>query len=313
MAEDSRRLESMSALQAVADRVAQGMVPDTSDARAIAESHDLIAVGMMADDVRRRLHGAQTTFLRVSELDVRVGQPKMAGTSAGEYRLIGRPASAAAAIASIIAARSSAGAAFVTGFSLAAVLELQGAADDLFARLRSAGLDGIAETAVDGQPAREIADAVRAARAAGLVVQRLTVTSPPSDPLALLGQVQQLQASIGGFRAFAPLPRAIAGAAPTTGFADVKLVALARLLIRDIPSMQVDWPLYGPKLAQVALTVGADDIDGVAASTTTLLGPRRSPLEEVRRNIEAAGLQPVERDGWFEARAEAGGAHAGHA
>jgi 2-iminoacetate synthase ThiH len=70
-------------------------------------------------------------------------------------------------------------------------------------------------------------------------------------------------------------------------------------MVLDIPSIQVDWPLYGPKLAQVGLIVGADDIDGVAASEPGALGPRRTALEEIRGNIRAAGLEPVERDGRF--------------
>ena len=78
----------------------------------------------------------------------------------------------------------------------------------------------------------------------------------------------------------------------------MKSVALARMLL-DIPSIQVDWPLYGPKLAQVGLIVGADDIDGVMASEPGTLGPRRTALEEIRGNIRAAGLDPVERDGRF--------------
>ena len=83
---------------------------------------------------------------------------------------------------------------------------------------------------------------------------------------------------------------------------DVKRVALARLSIESIPSIQVDWALYGPKLAQVALTVGADDIDMVSPFDDAPEGRRRAPLEEVRRNITAAGLQPVERDGRFDSR-----------
>ena len=51
---------------------------------------------------------------------------------------------------------------------------------------------------------------------------------------------------------------------PSTGFEDVRLVALTRLLV-DVPHVQVDWQLYGPKLAQVALTFGADDVDNVSA------------------------------------------------
>ena len=80
----------------------------------------------------------------------------------------------------------------------------------------------------------------------------------------------------------------------------MKAVALARLLLRDVQSIQVDWPLYGPKLAQVGLIVGADDIDGVAAADAGVLGARRSPLEEIRGNIRAAGLTAVERNGRFE-------------
>ena len=65
------------------------------------------------------------------------------------------------------------------------------------------------------------------------------------------------------------------------------IVALARLLV-DVPHVQVDWSLYGPKLAQVALTFGADDVDGVSAVDDMSLGRRRAPLEEIRRNIVAA-------------------------
>jgi 2-iminoacetate synthase ThiH len=51
----------------------------------------------------------------------------------------------------------------------------------------------------------------------------------------------------------------------------------------------------------VALTFGADDIDGVSGSDAAPEGRRRAPLEEIRRNIQAAGLTPVERDGRFAA------------
>ena len=49
----------------------------------------------------------------------------------------------------------------------------------------------------------------------------------------------------------------------------------------------------------MGLIVGADDIDGVVASEPGTLGPRRTALEEIRGNIRAAGLEPVERDGQF--------------
>jgi aminodeoxyfutalosine synthase len=95
--------------------------------------------------------------------------------------------------------------------------------------------------------------------------------------------------------------------APTTGYEDIKRVALARLIVDNVPSIQVDWAAYGPKLAQVALTVGADDIDAVSADDDTSAGRRRAPLEEIRRNIRAAGQEPVERNGRFDVIAGAGG------
>jgi aminodeoxyfutalosine synthase len=91
---------------------------------------------------------------------------------------------------------------------------------------------------------------------------------------------------------------------PTTGYEDVKMVALARLAAPSIPTVQVDWLRYGPKLAQVALTFGADDLYGVSPSDEAPEGSRRrAPLEEIRRNIEAAGFEPVERDGAYVALA----------
>ena len=77
-------------------------------------------------------------------------------------------------------------------------------------------------------------------------------------------------------------------------------VALARLLVDNSHSIQVDWRRYGPQLAQVALTFGADDVDGVSPNDAREHGPRRGPLEEITRNIRAAGLVPVERDGRFQ-------------
>jgi 2-iminoacetate synthase ThiH len=47
------------------------------------------------------------------------------------------------------------------------------------------------------------------------------------------------------------------------------------------------------------LTFGADDIYGVSASDDAPEGRRRAPLEEITRNIGAAGFEAVERDGRF--------------
>ena len=145
--------------------------------------------------------------------------------------------------------------------------------------------------------AAQAAADVRAARQAGLAVRVIGVEHEPLDRAAWLLEVRALHDAVGGLEAVAPLPRVIDAAVPTTGYSDVRQVALARLALEDVPSVQVDWVRYGPKLAQVALTVGADDLDAVPAADDLTHGSRRATLEDLRRNITAAGLTPVERTG----------------
>lgn len=299
MAEDPDGLEGVITLQALADRVAHGEGLRMEDAPVVAGSHDLITIGMMADGARRRMHGAKTTFVRVFEMHVDAVPPALPpSVSAGEFRIVGSPASLDAACAAVAAARRVAGSSSLTGFSLSGLLAMGPSSSQMFERLAQAGLDALAEVPVDRMASPEAA--IDRARGAGLLVQRITVQSAPPDWVALIARVLELQRAAGGFRAFAPLPRSAPAASPTTGYDDVKLVALARLLVREIPSIQVDWPRYGPKLAQVALTVGADDVDGIAAADSGALGTRRSALEEIKGNIRAAGLEPIERNGRYE-------------
>lgn len=307
MDQDQERLEGVSTLEALADRVAREGALAIDDAPVVLGAHDLITIGMMADEVRRRRHGTRTTFLRVFEMHVgAVPATAPPNVSAGEYRIVGVPSSIDAACAAVEAARRIADAMYLTGFALHEIARIEPSAR-AFDRLKAAGLDGIAETVVDEAAVPE--PGIDRARAAGLVVERLTVHAVPEDPVGMLGRALALQRTSGGFRAFAPLSRKASVAAPTTGYDDLKLVALARLVVADVPSIQVDWPLYGPKLAQVALTAGADDVDGVAGAESGVLGARRSALEEIKGNIKAAGLQAVERDGRFAQRenAAAGG------
>lgn len=277
-----------------------------AEAAALFDSRDLIALGSRADEVRRRIHGARTTFVRVLELHV---DAPLAGApvalAAGEIRIVGRPASVDAAVAAVRAAASFAGGTSVTGFALDELQALAGEADrslsDVCRALRVAGLDAVGEVAVD---ALDDFQAVEEARAAGLAATRLTVRALAREArIDMVERARDLQAALGGFKAFAPLPRTFSVAQPSTGYDDVKQVAIARLLVSNIDSIQVDWPLYGPKLAQIALTVGADDVDGVAAVEPGTLGARRSAVEEIRGNIRAAGLEPVERNARFEALA----------
>ncbi len=273
------------------------------EARELLESPDLISIGVRGDEVRRRLHGAKTTFVRVFEIHVDAPPASLPErTSAGEFRIVGHPRALDTAIGATRAAVALAGGAPVTGFSLADLLSLDGSASlaDACRALHAAGLEAVAEAPID--LLQDPTVAIAAARDAGLAVTRLTVhILGPDNQISMVMRAHDVQKAIGGIRAFAPLPRTLSVTAPSTGYDDVKQIALARLAAENIDSIQVDWALYGPKLAQVALTIGADDVDNVAAVDPGTLGTRRSPLEEIRGNIRSAALEPVERNARYEA------------
>jgi aminodeoxyfutalosine synthase len=276
-------------------------VPDAGLASLAAE-RDIIGIGMMADEVRRARHGLRTTFVRVADVTAEPSRPVSIPPAAGEIRIVGAPETRSAAIARVGQILASAGRVPVSAVSLADLEELaireHVTLRSLLEDLRAAGLEIIAEAPFD-----RLLDARRSieeVNIAGLALARLTIDRlPATDPPSLLKEVSALQRDVAVLRAFAPLSRRLNPAAPTTGYEDVKRVALARLFV-DVPSIQVDWSLYGQKLAQVALTVGADDVDAVSAVDDLGEGRRRAPLEEIRRNIRAAGLEPIERNGRFE-------------
>ena len=276
----------------IASRALEGRRLEAAAVAELVAGTDILALGALADDVRRRRHGASVTFVRVHQLDIADAAMWTAPPStAHEVRLIGTPPSLDDAVEAVLQAKALAGACVLRGFVLSDIVHLGG--EEGCRALAASGLDELALCEV-GPGA---AEGVRAAREAGLVVRVVGVEREPVDRAAWLLDVRALQDAVGGLQAVAPLPREIDPSMPTTGYSDVRQVALARLVLEDIASVQVDWMRYGPKLAQVALTVGADDLDGVPAVDELTNGPRRATLEDLRRNITAAGLIPAERTG----------------
>ena len=295
----------MTSIDSLFERAGAGGALGDADRAALYATTDLLALGMAADEVRRRRHGARVTFVRVAVvvLEGLIIEQFDLPPAAGEVRLVGAldDLTDTATIVGGMVDRV-AGRAPVTGFSLADVEAASGGDRSRAARvlsaLRDAGLSAVAEAPLDGLQAPGAM--LDAARDAGLPVLRFTVDRAPAAQRAtLLDRASILTGR--GVEAFAPLPRGAADGAPSTGFEDVRLVALARLLV-DVPHIQVDWSLYGPKLAQVGLTFGADDVDAVSPVEETSEGRRRAPLEEIRRNILAASGEAAERDGLFRLR-----------
>jgi len=55
----------------------------------LAGTHDIISLGVVADDVRRQRHGTRTTFVRVADLGAEAGAPVAHPAAAGELRISG--------------------------------------------------------------------------------------------------------------------------------------------------------------------------------------------------------------------------------
>lgn len=259
-------------------------------------SADVLSLGMLAEEVRRARVGDTVTFTRVIEVAGAAGATGATGATSApdaEVRLTELPASVDDAEGLIAEARMLAGPQLLTGFSLADIAERNwGSLSDVLKRLKRAGLDAIVEAPVD-----RIADiaAIKSAHDAGLPVRCLSLQKPVDGKRTeWVMTVRAIVQAIPALQTVAPLPREQSIAVPTTGYDDVRSVALARLGLPMVRTIQVDWAQYGPKLAQVALTFGANDLDRVSTADDESLGRRRTSVEDVRRNIAAAGFAPVE-------------------
>ena len=126
------------------------------------------------------------------------------------------------------------------------------------------------------------------------------------DRVDHLVKLREVQDKTGGFVTFIPLAfhpdnTALHHIPKTTGFLDLKNIAIARLMLDNIPHVKAYWIMMTPKIAQIALRFGADDIDGTVveekiyhdAGATTSQGMRRGDL---LRLIREAGRAPMERD-----------------
>jgi len=126
------------------------------------------------------------------------------------------------------------------------------------------------------------------------------------DRVDHLLKLRALQDETGGFQTFIPLAFHPANTPlqhlfTTTGMADIKQIAVSRLVLDNFAHIKSYWQMMTPKIAQISLRFGADDIDGTVveekiyhdAGATTPQGLRRHDLV---RLITEAGREPIERD-----------------
>ena len=126
------------------------------------------------------------------------------------------------------------------------------------------------------------------------------------ERLEHLDALRRCQDETGGFLAFIPLayhPKntELGGAGNTTGVNDLKNIAVSRLMLDNFPHIKAYWVMIGPKLAQVALSFGADDMDGTVKEEviTHMAGAETEQAighKTLIRLIQEAGREPVQRD-----------------
>ena len=121
-----------------------------------------------------------------------------------------------------------------------------------------------------------------------------------------LCRLRELQDETGGFQTFIPLAfhpdnTGLAHIQKASGLMDLKTMAISRLMLDNFAHVKAYWVMLGIKTAQLALSFGADDIDGTVVHEKIYHdagsdSPQEITVAELRRLIEEAGRIPVERD-----------------
>ena len=189
---------------------------------------------------------------------------------------------------------------------------------ETLSRLREAGLDSLpgggAEILVDRvrrliSPRKITADqwleVMRTAHRLGL---RSTATmmfgslETPEERIRHMVRIRELQDETGGFTAFIPWSyqphRTALGGEKAGAVEYLRVLAVARLMLDNVPHIQASWVTQGPKVAQVALFFGADDLGGTMMEENVVRAAgtcHRIPVEEIIRIIRDAGFAPAQR------------------
>ncbi len=128
----------------------------------------------------------------------------------------------------------------------------------------------------------------------------------PHHRIDHLVRLRELQDETGGFQTFIPLAfhpdnSRMDEIPKPSGVMDLKTMAISRLMLDNFPHIKAYWVMLGIKTAQVALSFGADDLDGTVVHETIYHEagaetPQEITVHEIQRLIREAGRIPVERD-----------------
>ena len=124
-----------------------------------------------------------------------------------------------------------------------------------------------------------------------------------ADRIEHLARVREVQATTGGFTAFITWPlqpehTEMEGTPKTDAITYLRTVAIARVVLDNVPNLQASWVTMGLKVGQVSLRFGCNDFGSlmieenvVSAAGTT----HRTTIDEMRRHIVDAGFRAARR------------------
>lgn len=126
------------------------------------------------------------------------------------------------------------------------------------------------------------------------------------DRVDHLKKLRDLQDETGGFQTFIPLSfipfdTPMAHLPEPTGLTDLKQIAVSRIYLDNFDHIKTYWIMSGVKIAQLALSFGADDLDGTVTQERIVhmagaKTPEKLNVETLQKLIREAGREPVERD-----------------
>ena len=350
------RMKNTDMLQTIRRKIEQGSGLDRAEALWLLREADLLAVGRLADSIRRRLHPEnRVTFVVDRNVNyTNVCESKCAFCAF--YRDLGAADAYVLAqeeifgkIAELVAVggtqllmqgglHPALGIDFferlfreikrrfptVQNHSLspAEVTHIAGISrldvTETLRRLKEAGLDS-----VPGGGAEILVDAVRqeispkkigwqgwalVMREAARLGMPTTATmmfgsrEKPADIVEHLFRIRELQAEGGSFTAFIPWTyqpgNTELGGKTATGVEYLKVLALSRIVLDNVPNIQASWVTQGAKMAQVALFFGANDLGGTMLEENVVAAAGcsfRMTREEMVTLIRAAGFGAARR------------------
>ncbi len=162
-------------------------------------------------------------------------------------------------------------------------------------------------------PGKDWLDVARTSHKAGLRTNATMLyghIETISERIEHLLALREAQDETGGFLCYIPLafhPKntKLEYLASTGGVDDIKNIAVSRLMLDNFSHIKAYWVMLGPKVAQIALSFGADDLDGTVLEEkiTHMAGADTSQAmtrAEIEYLIKQAGRDPIERDTLYE-------------